>query len=93
VTNATEALVTTTEDHGYEVGQYVRLVVPEAYGMRLDYVIGKILTVPNDDEFTVNVDTSSLLDYVTPTAPPSYTEAHVTPISGTTDNETSITGS
>jgi len=32
VTNALRAIVTTTEDQGYETGQIVRLIVPLAYG-------------------------------------------------------------
>jgi predicted HAD superfamily phosphohydrolase len=32
VTNALRAIVTTTEDHGYETGQIVRLIVPLVYG-------------------------------------------------------------
>lgn len=86
VSNADEAEVTTTEDHGYEVGQLVRLHVPAVYGMVLDTIEGTILTVPTTTTFTVDVDTSSLFAFVAPTAPPAFTEAHVVPITGTADN-------
>ena len=59
VTNATEAQVTTTEDHGYSVGQLVRLHVPKDYGMVLNGVVGTILTIPGTTDFTVDVDTTS----------------------------------
>jgi len=90
VTNASSAAVTTTEDHGYLVDQFVRLIVPDNYGMTLAFVRGKILTIPADDQFTVDVDTTDLAIYVTPTEPPSFTQAHVVPITGLEKNDTSI---
>ena len=92
VTNASTGEITTTEDHGYILGQIVRVIVPEAYGMKIDYKIGTVLTVPTDDTFTVNIDTSILNEYVTPTEPPAFTAAQVVPISGIELNNTSITG-
>lgn len=83
ITNATAAEVTTTEAHGYEVGQLLRFVVPEEYGLLLNYKVGKVKTVPSDTTFTTDIDTSALADFVAPTAPPSFTQAHVTPITGT----------
>ena len=92
VTNDLNALVTTTEDHGYIVDQILRFFIPSEYGMTVEYEIATVLTVPSTDTFTVDLDTSLLEVYVTPTEPPSFTQAQVTPITGTTDNETSITG-
>lgn len=92
VTNAANALVTTTENHGYSVGQVLRLVVPKDYGMTVEYVIVTVVTVPADDQFTVDLDTSALATYATPSVPPSFTQAHVVPITGVEDNATSITG-
>ena len=92
VTSATRAEVTTTEDHGYFLGQFVSLIVPKAYGMSLSFVQAKILSIPTDTTFVTDVDTSQLLPYVTPTFPPAFTQSHVVPISGEEDNATSITG-
>lgn len=92
VTNEVEAVVTTTEDHGYHVGQFVSLIVPKKYGMELDFVQGKILNIDTPITFRVNVNTSNQLPFVTPTAPPSFTQSHVVPISGVGQNDTSITG-
>ncbi len=92
VTNAKEAVVTTTEDHGYEVGQILRFFVPSDYGKSVEYLQATIVAIPADDKITVDLDTSALESYVTPSTPPSFTEAHCVPITGTTDNATSITG-
>ena len=92
VSNATQALITTTEDHGYWVDLIVRLFIPKDYGMILEYVQRKILTIPAATQFTVDIDTSANLTYVIPTEPPSFTQSHVVPVSGIEDNETSITG-
>ncbi len=87
ITNALLPTVTTTEDHGYEVGQFVRLVVPDAYGMGLPYVKTQILTVPTDNTFTCDVDTSQLNSFLVPTYPPGFTTAHVVPITGQEVNQ------
>lgn len=88
VTNALQAEVTTTEDHGYAVGQLVRLHVDKRYGMELDTVKGQVLTVPSTTTFTVDVDTTQLDTYVTPTYSNGngFTQSHVVPIDGTLDN-------
>ena len=53
--------------------------------MNIPYKTAKILTVPTDDTFTINLDTSALDTFSAPSAP--YTEAHVVPIAGqSTDN-------
>jgi len=98
VTNALQAVVTTTEDHGYSVGQVVRLLVPAIYGMTVEYVEATIVAIPATDQFTVDLDTSALDAYAEPAVPyttgsdPSFTQAQVTPITGVEDNDTSITG-
>lgn len=92
VTNALRAVVTTTEDHGYFIGQFIRLIVPSEYGMRLFFVQSKILDIPTDNSFTTDIDTTNLEPYVTPSTPPGFTQSHCVPISGVEDNNTSLTG-
>ena len=92
VTNATRAQVTTTEDHGYEVGQFVRLIVPLVYGMELNYIQAEILSIPTLSSFITDINTVNNGVYATPSAPPSFTESQVVPISGLEENDTSITG-
>lgn len=85
VTNGINAQVTTTVAHGYFTGQWVRLIIPGAYGMVLDYV-PTLIEVLSDTQFETQVDTSSLLPFVSPSAPPAFTQAQVVPISGVTNN-------
>lgn len=87
VTNSTSATVTTTEDHGYTTGMYVRVFVPEAYGMNL-YDQTEI-TVTGTTTFMTTIDTSTQLPYVAPTfvtGGQAFTDAQVIPISGVEDN-------
>lgn len=86
VTNVTNALqcVVTSSTHGFEVDQTVRLKVPSSYGMNLNEV-GRVLT-SNDDDFTLNIDTSFQDPFVEPTftsgTQTGFTYAQATPDSG-----------
>lgn len=90
MSNARFATVTTTEDHGYDVGQIIRLIVPPEYGMDIYYKQVKILEVPADDMFTCDYDTTQLAPFVEPGT--IYQQAQTTPISGTEFNDVTITG-
>lgn len=81
VTNATQAVVTTSTNHGYVTGDWVRLIVPGAYGMAIDYEQSEI-TVLSNTQFQTTVDTSYRLPFVAPAAP--FTAAQVVPIGGVT---------
>ncbi len=85
VTRAQNAVVTTTEDHGYETGLDVRLWIPLAYGMSIRFVQTRI-TVTSDTEFTTDLNTVSQNPFVAPTFPPAFTNAQTIPMSGATDN-------
>ncbi len=85
VTRALNAVVTTSEEHGYETGLEVRLIVPKSYGMELNFIPTEI-TVDTTTQFTTRVDTRSQDPFVTPTFPPGFTDAQTVPISGETDN-------
>lgn len=85
VTQARYAVVTTSENHEFEDGQVVRLIVPAAYGMNINYVQTTI-DVLSPTTFETNVDTRGQLPFVEPTFPPAYTEAQVVPISGVENN-------
>lgn len=88
VSNAIEPTVTTTEAHGYVVGQLVRLHVDERYGMDIPGKRATVLTIPTDSTFTSDYDTSQLATYLTPTYSNGngFTESHVVPVTGTYDN-------
>lgn len=80
ITNAVNAVVTTTQAHGYTDGSWVRLIVPGAYGMEIDYVQTQI-TVLASNQFQTTLNSLNLEPFVTPTAPPAFTQAQVVPIS------------
>lgn len=57
ITQANPAVVTTTEDHGYYSGLYVRFFFPANFGM---YEVNKNVyqaTVLTSDTFSIDVDT------------------------------------
>lgn len=85
VTNAFEAIVTTTENHGYQLGQYIRLIVPSVYGMELFYVVSRIQSLTGNT-FTTDINTTQLAPFVTPMSTINFTDAQCVPINGLTDN-------
>lgn len=92
VTVASRCVVTTTEDHGYSVGQSVDMHVPKRYGMSLPGITAKITAIPTATTFILDLDTVNQAPFVAPTAPPFFTPAQVVPADGLYRNYTSITG-
>jgi|SRR5690606_39343153 len=86
VSNEQFAMVTTQLANGYELDQIVRLIVPPAYGMSLNYVQAKIIEILSTTSFKTDIDTRNNKIFVEPTFPPAYTEAQVVPISGVENN-------
>jgi len=84
ITNAKNAVVTTTANHGYSSDEYVTLVVPNTYGMHLDYVDVKI-TVTGATTFSTDLDTQHMDAFVVPGLA-SFTPAQVLPVTETMDN-------
>lgn len=82
ITNAENAEVTTTENHGYSTGMWVRLFVPYGYGMRL-FDVAQI-TVTSDTTLTVDFDTLDMDAFAETAA--AKTPAQVIPISGPVSN-------
>jgi hypothetical protein len=71
ITNAQNALVTTTADHSYVVGQSVQFFIPPQWGIRqLNQRKGVVLTVPTDTTFTVNINTTTFDAFITPSPAP-----------------------
>ena len=67
ITNANPAKVKTTLAHDYITGEIVRLKIPKGFGMqRANNLLGEV-TITSEDEFTINIDTSSF----EPFSPPS----------------------
>jgi hypothetical protein len=87
VTNALNAVITTSTDHGYSTGMSVLVNVPKTYGMSLSNVTSKIIVL-SPTTFQTNIDTSNQLAF-SPLAPSSQsTLAQVSPISGLFYNAT-----
>jgi hypothetical protein len=74
ITNATNALVTTSFDHQYISGTIVHLVIPQYYGMQQiyqnphqpDWSPRLTITVVNATQFTVNLDTTTFEPFAYP---------------------------
>lgn len=88
ITQAENALVTTTFDgtnpgnHQYNTGLIVRLYVPQGFGMvQANELYGRI-TVVNDTQFTISIDTTNFDAFVVPDYQPGAfgTPAQVVPI-------------
>lgn len=59
ITRANPGTVTTTQDHGYSTGLFVRFFFPENFGM--EQVADNIyeITVESDTEFSINTNTTN----------------------------------
>lgn len=73
ITQASPATITTSFDHDYEAGLIVRIFVPSLFGMRqLNQKTGTILSVPADDSFTIDIDTTQYDAFSVPDPEPWY---------------------
>lgn len=58
ITQAASAVVTTSEDHGFVVGNRVQFFIPSDFGMRqLNGKKGLVTAVPADDQIEVDINT------------------------------------
>jgi hypothetical protein len=88
ITQASQAVVSLSVTHGYQVGQLVRFVVPAAFGMvEMDGLQGTIVaintatTAVTGNTITVNIDSSSFTAFAWPlTNAVPFTAAEVVPI-------------
>lgn len=68
ITQATSAVVTTSVDHGYTVGQEIRFNVPSVYAMtQMDGLSGTVTAV-TAGTFTVDIDSSAFTAFAFPLA-------------------------
>jgi len=80
ITQATSAVVTVSVDHGYSVGQKVRINVPAACGMVEMNGKEGVITAVTDGTFTVNIDSSAFSAFKFPLASvDNFTPASVIP--------------
>lgn len=65
ITNASPALVTTINPHGYLTGSVVRLVIPPQKGMQDANQLTGTITVTGLNTFTIDIDTTHMDAFVT----------------------------
>ncbi len=68
VTQAANAVVTTTVDHGFTVGQKVRFIVPAPYDMTQLDGLAATITAVTASTITIDVDTSGFTAFAFPVA-------------------------
>jgi len=93
ITNAEEAVITTTFDHDYETGDIVRLMVPRANGMyEANQLVGTI-TVTSTTEFSIDINTTDFNAFTSiPNPSPLVNScAHVVPVGEINSKLTSAT--
>jgi len=76
ITQGNPALITTTFDginpgaHNYQTGLIARLIIPDGFGMvRANQLYGTV-TLVNDTQFTISIDTTLFDPFVVPTFQP-----------------------
>jgi hypothetical protein len=89
ISKAASAVVTTSVDHGYTVGQEVRFATDPLNGMvEINGLSGTITAVGSPSTFTVNIDSTSFTTFTFPVTanPGAYTPAQVIPFGEDTAN-------
>lgn len=72
ITNAFNAVVTFTEDHGYLDGQLLRFHVPKAYGMiEISNKQARVLS-HTDETITIDIETTNFTPFVYPASSDEY---------------------
>lgn len=59
ITNANPAIVTTTTPHGYKNGLYVRLVLPEGFGMRQVNNQVYLIHILSNTQFSIDTNSTN----------------------------------
>lgn len=86
ITQAAQAVVTTSVNHLYVVGQSVRLYVPAAFGMTQANGLLVNITAVTAGTFTINLDTTAFTAFAFPLAAAvPFTPAMVVPVGEETD--------
>lgn len=87
ITQAAQAVITTSVNHDFHVGELVRFIVPAAFGMtQMDNLTGTVVArniVPTtgNNTITVNIDSSAFTAFAFPLAAANpFTYAYVVPV-------------
>lgn len=69
ITLGSTTIITATEDMNYVVGQEVRLLIPGSFGCyQLNEVSGFVLSLPDDDQVELNINSINMDKFVSSTA-------------------------
>jgi len=80
ITNATNATITTSVDHTLTVGQKIRVLVPQVYGMyQINGTAADIVSLPATNSMVVDVDTTTFDAFSVPIST-NITPAQLIPI-------------
>ena len=87
ITQAVQAVVTTSVDHGYVAGMSVRLNIPDAFGMiQADGLLANIVSVSGAGTFEIDIDTTAFTAFEFPLAAAyPFTQAQCVPVGEETD--------
>lgn len=89
ITTGFQTVIQTTIDHNFSIGQEVRMIIPEGYGIReLNEMQGIVISIPNDDEILININSSGFNAFINAAA---STPAQVTAIGDINSGNPSVT--
>lgn len=76
IQQATKPFVVTSFPHTFIVGQYIKFVIPQEYGMiQLNGLTGLITEVPTASAFQINIDTTQFDAFSVPGVPQQSAQA------------------
>jgi len=88
ITQSNPAIITTSIDQTFVIGQEVQFFIPPQWGMsQLKNLTGYVLSINSPTEFTVNINTTLFDAFVTPTPPP-FVVIDVPQVAGIGDQNT-----
>lgn len=69
VTLGSTTIIQTTVTHNYVIGQEIRLLIPAKFGcFQLNNLTGFVLSIPNQDEVVVNINSINMNKFIAATA-------------------------
>lgn len=93
VTQAINAVVTTSFDHQYETGDIVRLYIPKGWGMTQANRLQGEINIESSTSFSIDINTTTFDAFVTPADPSPLVSslAQVVPVGEVSSKLTSAT--
>ena len=68
ISQAQNAIVTTSEDHSFVIANQVQFLIPPEWGMyQINRLKGFVISIPQSDQIEVDIDTRAFDAFVTPT--------------------------